>query len=494
MPSPRYRLYLVLVSLVSAAAVGAVCGVGLVSLRNFSVRTREALTEQTTLLNEASAFEALLFDKGFVASYMLTRNRGWLEQLAANRIAFQTRLARALLSTSSGEVRSLLQQIELERAGYDAGRDQVLRLFEAGQLERATTLLEANHRHVERLLTLCQDVRRLGRTDAEVTLQSAEHALARLSALLVVTSVVGALTCVAVGFFLARSLARPIFALQLQIESAAQRTRIQVPAAKEGLDAVSEQVRALVSRIEETDAELAEQRRRLIQSEKLSAMGEMGAKLAHEILNPLAGMKAAIQRIARKSASAPVEAAEVVETAHALGHEIARVEDLVRRLMDYARPLAPRVEVCPVEQLLVAAEVAARPELAAHAVTVARSLDATLPPIEVDPALIVQALANLLANAAQATGSGGHVELTARRATEHGREHVVIEVSDDGPGIAPQHLDKLFHPFFTTRSKGHGLGLAVCQNIVLEHGGRVGAANRVGTRGAHFEAWLPMVR
>ena len=490
--SPRYLLQLALASLVTAAAVAAVCGVGLVSLRDFSATTRKALTDQTALLNEASAFEALLFDKGFVANYLLTHNRQWLEQLAANRTAFQGRLERALRG-SSERGRALLMKVQVERAEYDNAREQVLRLFDQGEMSRATTLLESSHQHIERLLGLCQEMRRLGRADAEQTLLSAQAALDRLSWLLVATSLAAALASIAVGFFLSRSIARPIYALQLQIESAAQRTRLRVPDGKEGLEAVEEQVRALVTRIEETDATLAEQRRRLLQSEKLSAMGEMAAKLAHEILNPLTGMKAAIQRIARKRPQA-VAREDVVATADALTGEIARVEDLVRRLMDYARPLAPKIEVCPVEHLVGAAERAARSAISPRELSITRRIDTTLPPVEVDPSLIVQALTNLLTNAAQAMPGGGSVEVAARRATEHGREHVVIEVADEGPGIAPQHLPQLFHPFFTTRDKGHGLGLAVCQNIVLEHGGRVAASNRVGAAGARFEVWLPLVR
>ena len=92
--------------------------------------------------------------------------------------------------------------------------------------------------------------------------------------------------------------------------------------------------------------------------------------------------------------------------------------------------------------------------------------------------------------------SGGRVELTTRRTQVLGHEEIAIRVADEGPGIAEANLPQLFKPFFTTRTDGHGLGLAVSQNILLEHGGRIVVENRPVTegRGDAFEVQLPVVR
>jgi hypothetical protein len=312
----------------------------------------------------------------------------------------------------------------------------------------------------------------------------------RLARLLVGTSIVGALASLLVGFLWARRITKPIYELQVQVESAAERTRIQVAPGRAGLDALGDQVGALVEKLEETDAALAEHRRRLIQSEKLSAVGELATKLAHEVLNPLAGMKAAVQLLARQGVDA--------ETAEALNREITRVEALVRRLVNFSRPLAPRGEVTTVESLLDAAVEAAQPALARHGVAVERRADAGLPPVEVDPLLVTQALVNLLTNAAEAMGpdGGGAVELRAARAVVLGRDEIAIRVTDRGPGLSDGDARELFKPFFTTKRDGHGLGLAISQNILLEHGGRIVARNRPREegRGAVFEVQLPILR
>jgi two-component system sensor histidine kinase DctS len=140
---------------------------------------------------------------------------------------------------------------------------------------------------------------------------------------------------------------------------------------------------------------------------------------------------------------------------------------------------------------------AARRTLDANTVIVRTRVESGLPPLEVDPLLIAQVLVNLLTNAAQALApSGGHVEIAARSAVVLGRKEVSIEVTDRGPGIPEDVMPELFKPFFTTKSDGHGLGLAVSQNIVLEHGGRITARNLAPAigGGAVFEIQLPLVR
>jgi signal transduction histidine kinase len=300
-----------------------------------------------------------------------------------------------------------------------------------------------------------------------------------------------------VGFLWARRITKPIYELEVQVQSLTERTRIRVAPGRPGLEALGDQVTALVEKLEESDAALAEHRRRLMQSEKLSAVGELAAKLAHEVLNPLAGMKAAVQLLARQGGAGAADG-EVLETAEALNREITRVEGLVRRLVNFSRPLAPHVEVAAVGTLLDTALEATQGVLTRHAVTVERREDANLEPVEVDPLLFTQVLVNLLVNAAEAMApaGGGRVEVTTTRAHVLGRDEIAIRVADHGPGISEDHLPQLFKPFFTTKPDGHGLGLAVSQNIVVEHGGRIVAKNRPPQEGsgAAFEVQLPVVR
>jgi signal transduction histidine kinase len=334
------------------------------------------------------------------------------------------------------------------------------------------------------------------RKDAERHLSEQEGIFRRLVFVLVGTTILGAFASLLLGFLWSRRVTKPIYELQVQIQSAAERTRIQVTPGTESVEAIGVQVGALVQRLEATDAALAEHRRNLIQSEKLSAVGELAAKLAHEVLNPLAGMKAAVQLLARQGAR-QLSPEDVLSTAEALNHQITRVEGLVRRLVNYSRPLAPRLEVISVGALLDAAQEASQTVLERCGTAIDRRDGADLPRVEVDPLLVTQALSNLIVNAAQATAAAGRtdgVELGAARAHVHGREQIVIRVADRGAGLPDTHLRELFKPFFTTKPEGHGLGLAVSQNVVLEHGGRISARNRPPEQGtgAVFEIQLPV--
>jgi signal transduction histidine kinase len=485
---------LALASVGTALAVGVVCAVGLSSLQNTSAVARVAVTQQLAVIDDAAAMSALQYQKGFVAEYLLTGDRKWLVELTSNRPEFESWLAGAHAKVSSAELRRLLDEIQREYTAYDAAREKAVSLHDSGRTNEAILALEGNHARTQRLWQLFRDFARLARQGAERTLDDAQRNVKRLGLVLVTTSLAGAVASLLAGFLWARRVTRPIYELEVQIESAAERTRIVVGPGKDGLDTLGEQVSALVQKLEETDSALADHQRRLIQSEKLSAMGELAAKLAHEVLNPLAGMKAAVQLLVRQGVATP-GGASVVDTGEVLNREISRIEGLVRRLVNYSRPLAPKMEVTTIESLLDSAVEASQTVLTRRGVTVNRSEQPGLPPVEVDPLLFTQALVNLVTNAAEAAGNAGRIEIAAYR-TALRRDEVVIRVADNGPGLSETAMLELFKPFFTTKPEGHGLGLAITQNIVLEHGGTIVAANRPSTeaRGAAFEIHLPVLR
>jgi signal transduction histidine kinase len=169
---------------------------------------------------------------------------------------------------------------------------------------------------------------------------------------------------------------------------------------------------------------------------------------------------------------------DVIETAEALNREITRVEGLIRRLVDFSKPLAPRVEVTTVEALLEAATDAAQPALVRHAVTVDRSQDADLQPVEVDPLLFTQVLVNLLVNACEGNGSRRARNVLVRLLPEQSaRSHVRFELVDDGPGFHPELLQASLGGGLTTKPAGTGLGLSLIAHVVEASGGAIELRN-----------------
>jgi signal transduction histidine kinase len=487
---------LVLASVCTAVAMGVVCAIAVSSLGEAASSARLSVGRQLALIDDAVGMRAFSYQKGFVTQYVLTGDPKWLAEPKSMQPTFESWLARANAAAEDPDSRLILDKLGQEYRAFNQGATEAISLYDAARLEDAKARLAERAGHLRTARSLFDELGATARAAAERRLIEEGRFFRSLVIGLVVTSIAGALVSLLLGFLWARRFTKPIYALQVQVQSAAERTSIQVAPGRAGLQAMGDQVRALVERLEETDAALAEHRRHLVQSEKLSAVGELAAKLAHEVLNPLAGMKAAIQLLARQG-QAMSGGAEVLATAEALNREATRVEGLVRRLVNYARPLAPRLEVVSVGSLLDAAEEASQSVLQRCGTAIERRVGSDLPRVEVDPQLVTQALSNLIANAAQATAAAGRtdrVELHADRAEVHGRDQIVIRISDRGMGLPDSHMRELFKPFFTTKPDGHGLGLAVSQNVVLEHGGRISASNRPSGPGAVFEVQFPVVR
>jgi signal transduction histidine kinase len=228
---------------------------------------------------------------------------------------------------------------------------------------------------------------------------------------------------------------------------------------------------------------IAATRARLAQSEKLAALGQLAAAVAHEVRSPLAVIRSAAQGLAESVPSGDEEARRAYSFITA---EIDRLGSVVSSLLAFARPLRIEARDVSVHELFDRALLLARDELAGKALTIRRDEPASLPAVRADGDLICQVLLGLLANAAEAAPSGGEVALGA-----HASDGVVeLAVADSGPGVPPDLRARIFEPFFTTRPRGTGLGLAVARQIVEAHGGRIEVGERTGG-GARFTLLLP---
>ena len=224
-------------------------------------------------------------------------------------------------------------------------------------------------------------------------------------------------------------------------------------------------------------------RARLVQSEKLAALGQLATAIAHEVRNPLAVIRSSAQGLSESAAPGDHEAQRACAFITA---EIDRLSNVISALLAFARPpqLSPRAVAARTlfdRALLLAAD-----DLADAGVRVQRRDGDDVPPVRADPDLVCQVLLGLLSNATAVLAPGGEIALEARRADDA----VELAVADSGPGVAPELRQRVFEPFFTTRSRGTGLGLAVARQIVEAHGGRIEVGERAGG-GARFVIRLP---
>jgi signal transduction histidine kinase len=235
----------------------------------------------------------------------------------------------------------------------------------------------------------------------------------------------------------------------------------------------------LVRQVEEKNRELQDSyeelrktQEALVAKGKLALLGEMAATVAHEIRNPMTAIRGFAQRISRKIANDD----KTSDYCNLIMEEVDRSNRFIKDVLDFARQLETRLEHTDLNALIRDTLHLVQDELVRNEISMAPQLDLNLPEVEIDRAQIKQVLVNLIQNARQAMGREGTLTLV----TENRGRWVVLSVTDTGAGIAPEYIERIWEPFFTTRPHGTGLGLALVRRIMEDHNGRVKVESRVG--------------
>jgi len=242
----------------------------------------------------------------------------------------------------------------------------------------------------------------------------------------------------------------------------------------------------MVQQLRETRQEIELlHRTQMSRAEHFATLGELATGLAHEIRNPLAGIAGVIEIVARDlPATSPARG--VVKDVR---QEIARINQIVTDLLHTARPHPPRVRKSDLNTTVEHAVMLGRQQALAKSVEITLRKDPSLPEVEHDSDQLHQVLLNLLLNALQAIDANGKVTVTVRPQGTM----AVVEVADNGRGIAPEHLPNIFRPFYTTKGEGTGLGLSLARRIVEDHQGCIDVTSAVG-KGTTFSVRLPLQR
>ena len=244
-----------------------------------------------------------------------------------------------------------------------------------------------------------------------------------------------------------------------------------------------------------TKVEQMEERDRL--RDRLAALGEMAAAIAHEVKNPLASIEVMAGVMKRQLAEQP----EALETLNDIIKEARMANAIVVEVLEFVRPINLQVDRTGLEEVIKDSITLAEGKRRRGAVSIETAFSPEVPELLADSHQLRQLFSNLLANAFEALGGEGHVEI--RTSLLPGEEEpggtdemlppqVVIEIKDSGPGIGPDDLERIFSPFFTTKPQGTGLGLAIVRKVVDAHEGRIDAVSAPG-RGATFKVTLPVV-
>ena len=322
----------------------------------------------------------------------------------------------------------------------------------------------------------------------------------------------GSLVGLAVSAFIGSHLSRPIRELQNLVKrfSAGEReVRIAVTTGDEIADLAHEfnemtktlvqreeeivnlnrglerKVRERTAELEEKNLQLIKAKEDLVRAEKLAAVGELAAGVAHEINNPMAIIRGNAELL---QMSIPADSCNR-EEADTIAQQVGRVERIVASLLKFARRERKYLGKTDVNRLLdeILAQVGHQAPLAGIAVRKEYAPD--LPPISGDTEQLRQVFTNLILNAVQSMPAGGVLTITTEEDVP--MEVGVVTVSDTGMGIEPGNLEQIFNPFYTTKSTGTGLGLSVSYGIVKDHGGKIEVTSQAGGGGSSFRVSLP---
>jgi signal transduction histidine kinase len=243
---------------------------------------------------------------------------------------------------------------------------------------------------------------------------------------------------------------------------------------------------ALSETLGEANRNLKQAQAEARRAERLAALGQLSAGLAHEIRNPLGVMKGSAELLNQRLAGSDELSRELSEYIYT---EVNRLSALVGRFLDFARPSRLAVEPVDLTVVMERSLKAVEQQGATAKVEVVREYVPQLPSVRLDQELCEQAFTNLLFNACEAMGEAGG-QLTIRLRPAAGRKEVVAEIEDTGPGIEAEMKEQIFNPFVTTKKTGVGLGLAIVSKIIDAHGGTIKLIDPP-ERGACFQVTLP---
>jgi signal transduction histidine kinase len=308
--------------------------------------------------------------------------------------------------------------------------------------------------------------------------------LRQLHTSLALTALVAVLAATLLSYAVARTVTRPVETITSTMREMAASGDLsrRIPVSADGRWQ-DEDARLLATTFNSMTDAIEKFQREAAQRERLSSLGRLSTVVAHEIRNPLMIIKTSLRTLRRDDA-APAQMTTAVKD---IDEEVTRLNRIVAEVLDFARPI--KFELAPVDLNALATDAVRAAGAAAGDARVRLDLDPAVPPVTTDAERLRQALVNILDNAIQAV-AGRQSDIRLRTLRMDARRLAIV-VTDNGTGVAPEDLPRLFDPYFTTRRTGTGIGLAISRNIIEGLGGRITVASE-RERGTEVRIELPL--
>jgi signal transduction histidine kinase len=434
---------------------------------------------------------ALLEQRGFVSWYVLDRgDRLWLEELRRKKQGFDACLTKAQDMARTPAERHILARLEDVYRDYDAKRQEVVSLYDKGDLEAARGVLAGDvNRLSSQAYDLCEEFISADDQNVDHRVERAYRHVQRTTWMvgisMVMTLALGALLFWVFLHGVLRPLRGMLAEARLATGDVSQRAG-ELPT--DELHAVGRYLHALVDDVMDTRSTLESSRSRLMNAEKLASVGKLAASVAHEMRNPLTAMKMWLFSIRKAVEADP----DLNRKCGILAEEIIRLEHIVRNFLEFSRPRELKLGRRQVAELLDRTLELFRHHIEGKGIRLISAEATGLPPVMADPEQLRQVLSNLLDNAADATPEGGEIRIeVSAEAEAGGRPMVVVRIHDTGSGMPAEVQRRVLEPFFTTKDDGTGLGLCIATEIMARHKGRL-VLEASTERGTTFAVWIPV--
>jgi len=372
---------------------------------------------------------------------------------------------------------------EIARLVAESDRGFLEQVWPAIQRDDRSRIAELHHmteRPVEEVVALNTKLNHSLEAESEQAQQRAEQIRGTAGLTVIACFALAIAAAAAVGYYLMRSISRPVAALRasaLRIGAGDLDARIALP----GNDELADLARVF----DGMAADLKRHQSELLEAHRLASIGQVASGVAHEINNPLGVILGYVTLLRREAPFADREELRIIddETRQSLA--------IVAGLLDLARPV--RLDPSDVDLGVVARDAATRLEETGRTDGVEiRFTEATIPKVSADEGKIRQIALNLLANAVEAACDPKATAPIVEVAWSERERCVRLQIDDHGPGISPETMARVFEPFFTTRNKGHGLGLAIARTLARAHGGDIQLEPRPGGPGTRATLALPI--
>jgi signal transduction histidine kinase len=463
------KMTVTLMGLILTAVVGA--GIALAyAWQEKHTMDKMVSTNVGEVMSVAELDIELLKQRGFVEAYMLDKgNKQFLQELGRREPAFGESLDRAEKYFGTERDRAMIRKIREAFARYVAKREEVVSLYDRGNVEGAIDLylggLDAAYYEA---IAACDDILEANKQDIVVALADERREIERLTVVMAGSGALVAVLGIGLSWLLFSQVFVPLRRLANDMRTLSEGAE---PAPVDELDALQYRMRTLLEEISRSRAGQGRKEQGDAQLDRLAAVGNAVAFIAHEIRNRLT----TIGGYAHMIEGRPTDSDRVQRQAGIILQSASRLEQMLGEVMEYSRPRErPRT---PHSLNDLVGETAAQLAASARAgVAIELALDPATPEVVMDPGAVEQVIINLVRNATEAMTGGGAVKVS----TKPSPGGATLIVADNGPGIPEEVRNRIFEPFFTTKRTGSGLGLSICRKIVQEHGGEMSLTSEPG--------------